>query len=145
MSVHIETCYFFGGGQILSSRYHDDFEEQRFILIRLCMIGCTPLNSSYFRLQILHGIRAGLILSHRLFFSTQSYSSNLCLNTVQPLEWLPTHHPLLLISSSHRLHPLIRWRCFRNYCLLFCQYSHKLAHLPTRSLVPEPWLTKVIF
>ncbi|RVW49546.1 Retrovirus-related Pol polyprotein from transposon TNT 1-94 [Vitis vinifera] len=22
----------------------------------------------------------------------------------------------------------------------FCQYSHKLAHLPTRSLVPEPWL-----
>ncbi|RVX14379.1 Retrovirus-related Pol polyprotein from transposon RE2 [Vitis vinifera] len=23
-----------------------------------------------------------------------------------------------------------------------CQYSHKLAHLPTRSLVPEPWLTK---
>ncbi|RVW95017.1 Retrovirus-related Pol polyprotein from transposon TNT 1-94 [Vitis vinifera] len=36
-----------------------------------------------------------------------------------------------------------QWRCFRNYCLLFCQYSHKLAHLPTRSLVPEPWLTKV--
>ncbi|RVW12946.1 Retrovirus-related Pol polyprotein from transposon RE2 [Vitis vinifera] len=56
--------------------------------------------------------------------------------------WLPMNN-----RHNLKLALLIRskWRCFRNYCLLFCQYSHKLAHLPTRSLVPEPWLTKVIF
>ena len=31
---HIETYYFFRGGQILSSHYPDDFEERGFVLIR---------------------------------------------------------------------------------------------------------------
>ncbi|RVW89009.1 Retrovirus-related Pol polyprotein from transposon TNT 1-94 [Vitis vinifera] len=49
--------------------------------------------------------------------------------------WLPMNN-----RHNLKLALLIRskWRCFRNYCLLFCQYSHKLTHLPTRSLVPEP-------
>ena len=55
--------------------------------------------------------------------------------------WLPMNNrhklKLALLTRS-------KWRCFRNYYLLLCQYSHKLAHLPIRSLVPEPWLTKVI-
>ena len=38
---HIGTCSFFRGGQILSSHYQNDIEEHRFILIKLCMIGCT--------------------------------------------------------------------------------------------------------
>ena len=46
------------------------------------------------------GIRAGLILSLLLHL-------HVCLNTVQRLEWLPTHPPPLLMSSFHRLHPLI--------------------------------------
>ena len=40
---HIGTCSFFRWGRILSLYHHDDFEEWRFILIRWCMIGCTPL------------------------------------------------------------------------------------------------------
>ena len=43
ISSHWDMFFFFGGGQILSSHYHDGFEEQRFTLIRWCMIGCTPL------------------------------------------------------------------------------------------------------
>ena len=45
---HIETYFFFRGGQMLSSCYHDDFEERRFILIRWWMIGCTPLIDVWF-------------------------------------------------------------------------------------------------
>ncbi|CBI24723.3 unnamed protein product, partial [Vitis vinifera] len=75
----------------------------------------------------------------------------------KPVDWKPrqplekegrgNHVAIDEQSPQPEASPLIRskWRCFRNYCLLFCQYSHKLAHLPTRSLVPEPWFTKVIF
>ncbi|RVW18267.1 Retrovirus-related Pol polyprotein from transposon RE1 [Vitis vinifera] len=64
----------------------------------------------------------------------------------QPLEKEGRGNHVATMNNRHnlKLALLIRrkWRCFRNYCLLFCQYNHKLAHLPTRSLVPEPWLTK---
>ena len=39
--LYIGTWYFFRWGEILSLRYHDDFEEWRFIMIRLCMIDST--------------------------------------------------------------------------------------------------------
>ena len=48
ISSHWDMLFFFGRGQIFSSHYRDGFDEQMFILIRWCMIGCILLVDVWF-------------------------------------------------------------------------------------------------